>query len=95
MDVEKCDVVVQNPLRLSVCHRHQKDPVPKQSADLPLEREAAQSGDGVRQLIVAVNMKISLVFSRQDSGSDHADHPDDAQNVIRVFMGDENVVNGV
>ena len=44
---------------------------------------------------MAVDLQVALKCALFHARCDHTDHPDDAQNVVRVFVGDENVMDMV
>ena len=78
---------------LAVLHRHQENAASNHLIELALDRQAADGGDGIHQSLVAVNLQLAFILSFFHGSSHHAHHPHNTHDVVRVLMGDENVVD--
>lgn len=85
--------MVQDMDCLAVLHRHQENAASNHLIELALNGQAADGGDGIHQPLVAVNLQLTFIFSLFHGCSHHAHHPHNAQDVVRVLMGDEYAVD--
>ena len=93
VNVKKGYRVVQNPLGLAVMDRDQVNAVADKFEKFTLNRQAADGGDGLRQVLVAVDVEISLILVVFHAGGNDPDEPYDPKKVVRVLVGDEDVVD--
>ena len=78
---------------LPILHRNQENAASNHLEEFTLHGQAAYGGDGIRQALVAVDLQLSLVRALSHGGGNHPHHPHNAQDVVRVLMGHENVVD--
>ena len=79
--------------RLPVLHFLQMDPVTDHVVKLILDRQAAECFDRLDQLCVTVNVGVPDILVLFHLCCDHADHLDDAEYMVCVGVGHENVVD--
>ena len=77
----------------SIFYRNKENPFSDHVVKFPLQCQAAEGGNSFGKIRMAVDLKLSPIGIFFHGSSNHADHPYDPQNVIRVLMGHENMVD--
>lgn len=95
VDVEEGHLVVEDVPGGAVGYGRQVNPVANHAEELVLQGETADGGDGIGQAFVAVYGEIPFIAAFFHAGGNQANHPYDAQQVVRVLMGDEDMVDAV
>ena len=69
------------------------DPFAYHAVKLFLHGQAAERAYRVRQTVMTVDVQAALIAAFFHSGCYHTDHPDNTQDMVGMFMGDENVMD--
>ena len=89
MHIEKCHLPAEDRFLFAVPHCDQVQPLADEAGLLFLEkffRHVAEQGDDA---VMPVNDGVAAIASLMQGMADGADHPDNAQDVIHMPVGDE------
>ena len=92
-NVEECHWTSENRSAVSVFHDIKLDSLPHMLTDLLLDRHICDCLNLLCQLLMAVNAKITFIFSLVHSLSDHTHQPDNSKHVVYMLVCNEDIVD--
>ena len=87
VDIEKGDIVIQDMQGFAVMDRNQMNAVADETVEFVLQGQLTEGVNGGYQAIVAVDLKIPIVFAVFHASSNETDQPDHTENVVGMLMG--------
>ena len=92
-NVEECHRTSENRSAVSVFHDIKLDSLPHMLTDLLLDRHICDCLNLLCQLLMAVNAKITFIFSLVHSLSDHTHQPDNSKHVVYMLVCNEDIMD--
>ena len=92
-NIKECHWTSENRSAVSVFHDIKLDSLTHMLTNFLLDRHICNCLDLLCQFLMAVNAKVSFIFSLVHSLSDHTHQPDNSKHMVYMFMCNEDIVD--